>query len=197
MLPKYEYEIFLSYSRTGNVRDWVKNHFHPVLRECLVDLLPDEPRIFVDWEQEIGVNWPANFAHSLKRSCYLVAVWSPRYFKSRWCLAEWHSILKREECLGLATEANPRGLVYPVVFSDGVHFPPKARDTQAKIDMCGWAYPYKQFRETNDYLDFHQAVNQMAAQICSNFADAPVWEDNWPIEQPSPSPETPSSLPRI
>jgi len=37
-------------------------------------------------------------------------------------------MLARERALGLSTVQNPLGLVYPVVFADGVHFPQEARD---------------------------------------------------------------------
>lgn len=31
----YEYDIFLSYKRGGDVEDWVVNHFHERLLRCL------------------------------------------------------------------------------------------------------------------------------------------------------------------
>ena len=49
----YEYDIFLSYSRKSPVLDWVQNHFYPELKQWLASHTPHEPRIFVDWEQQI------------------------------------------------------------------------------------------------------------------------------------------------
>src|SRR4051812_9238611 len=73
----YEYEVFVSYRRNGNVRDWVRNHLHPLLVRCLEDELPGRPRVFLDVEQEIGGDWPSTLVTALSRSKLLLAVWSP------------------------------------------------------------------------------------------------------------------------
>jgi len=42
----YEFDVFVSYIRSGNPYAWVSNHFLPRLRDCLADELrrldPDE-----------------------------------------------------------------------------------------------------------------------------------------------------------
>jgi hypothetical protein len=193
----YEYDLFLSYKRAGNVPDWVKNHFHPLLLNALTDLLPVTPRIFLDTQQEIGVRWPENLAHALRRSRYLVAVWSVPYFQSAWCMAEWQSMVKREQLLGMGTEADPRGLVYPVVFADGNSFPKEAQAVQARKDLSRWAIPFEGFRETTDYVDFYRAICEVAVTLAARLDQAPAWQPDWPVVHPLPNPHRPLPQPRL
>src|SRR5882672_9309060 len=60
----YEFDVFLSYSRSGNPHMWVRTHFHSLLKSCLEDQLPYEPAIFVDEELDTGVDWPVRLQHA-------------------------------------------------------------------------------------------------------------------------------------
>lgn len=133
----YEYEFFLSYSRKNPVGNWVRNNFHPELEQWLASFAGNAPRIFIDKDIEEGDHWPSRLENALRRSKYLVAVWSPQYFTSPWCVAEWQSMRQREALLGLGTPEAPHGLVCAVVFSDGKTFPPEAQATQ-RHDLSAW-----------------------------------------------------------
>ena len=109
MAEGYEYDLFLSYRREGDVGEWVRNHFHDRLRNCLNSEFPRPVRIFFDVGQEPGTHWRKNIARALQRSHLLVAVLSPQYFTSSWCLAEWNTIRRREERLGFGREGDPQG----------------------------------------------------------------------------------------
>jgi hypothetical protein len=194
MSDGYEYDLFLSYTRKGNVPGWMENHFFPLLRDALTDRRPVAPRIFLDTQQETGANWPLNLEFALKRSRYLVAVWSAPYFQSAWGLAEWTSMLERERLLGMGGLENPQGLVYPVVFADGDSFPERAREVQARMDLKRWAFPFPGFRETPAYLDFFQAMSEVAETLAARLDLAPAWRPDWPVVRP-PRPQT-GSLPQ-
>jgi hypothetical protein len=181
----YRYDLFISYSRRGNVLGWVKNHLYPVLKSCLEDELPRRPEIFIDDRLEVGGNWPNELANALLHSRMLLAVWSPPYFRSSWCLAEWQSMVKRQELLGMGTRQNPSGLVYPVVFSDGEHFPNEARVIQGVTSFKEWQFPYPQFRETAAYLDFHAAVSATSSYLAGRINTVPDWCPDWPVETPA------------
>lgn len=196
MADDYEYDIFLSYSRAGNVGDWVRNHFHPRLRDAMTDLLPAAPSIFLDVAQEVGVQWPANLTYALLRSRYLVAVWSRPYFESRWCMAEWRTMQLRETMLGMASDENPRTLVYPVVFADGETFPPEAQAIHT-VDFRAWNYPMLSFADTIDYIPFWAAVNKCAGELVERLPHAPPWQREWPIARPEPEPRKAMGLPRL
>jgi TIR domain len=185
----YEHDLFISYRRRGDVKGWVQNHFYPRLKEGLTNQLPCEPTIWLDVEQEEGVDWPLNIRHALLRAKYLVAVWTPDYSRSRWCVAEWKSMLEREKHLGMRTKNNPRGLVYPIKYSDGQHFDPIAKATECKKDFSAQLnYPYPSWAGSTTYLAFHDRVNEVAADL-ANWLDegkVPMWNEDWPVLTPAP-----------
>jgi len=195
----YLYDIFLSFPRAGTTFDWVSNHFYPVLKKTLTDELGVGPAIYIYTEQETGVAWPENLANSLRRSRYMVAVWAPAYFRSPWCLAELASMRQREYLLGMRTEANPRGLVYPVLYRDLESLPEQARQIFAgsKVSMSEWAYPDPVFRETAEYMKFFKAMRGIATELAGWLPSAPIWQPNWPVERPDPVPPPPLPLPRL
>ena len=197
MSDGYEYDLFLSYRRAGDVPMWVANHFHPLLTKALEDLMPSTPRIFLDKQQEIGVKWPNNLAHSLRRSSHMVAVWSVPYFHSAWCMAEWKSMLKRERLLGMGTEDNPRGLVYPVVFAGSKYFPKAALDVQAQTDLSRWGIPFPAFKDSEEYILFYKAIRQVAEALVARLNEAPPWQPNWPVVRPKAKPQGYLPPPRL
>src|SRR3954452_7815046 len=96
----YRWDVFISYRRTQNVTGWVRNHLCPVLRRCLEDEMDRVPQVFVDDHLEVGQYWPDALEEVLATSRSLLAVWSPPYFTSAWCVAEWQSMRARERVLG-------------------------------------------------------------------------------------------------
>jgi len=191
----YKWNIFISYRRNGNVRDWVCNHFAPRLHACLIDELEYEPKIFIDQSIDIGSDWPSELTRALQRSQLLLAVWSPSYFTSRWCLAEWQTMRRREQVLRACGLQNP--LIYPIRFSDGDRFPPEARNVQQEVSFKDWRLPYPQFEGSPKYLDFHQAMIDLAERLAPRFDNPPAWQSDWPTELPNPQEPLPAKLPRL
>lgn len=194
----YEYDIFLSYPRAGHAGEWVRNHFHPLLKGCLNEELAEAPSVWFDEDQDPGVNWPANLRRALLRSRILVAVWSPSYFRSTWCMAEWESMRAREQVLGFATEENPQGLIYPVVYGDGDSFPLAAKATQYRRDLSQWGFPLPQFQKTEQYMHLWDCMRQVAGDIATRLGTVPAWADGWPVvDMPNIAPPSRSPLPRL
>lgn len=192
----YEYDLFLSYRRTPPVSNWVINHFYPQLKQWLDSSLPHEPRIYLDQTQETGVHWPSNLQRALLHSKCLVTVWAPQYFRSDWCMAEWQSMCEREKALNLCTPENPKGLVYPVVFHDGEHFHPSAKNIQA-VSLKKWNCPDPVFKESTLYIDFVIAMQKVATEISEMILSSPPWQSGWPIVLPEPEPQSASYFPRM
>jgi len=194
----YEYDLFLSYSRKNPVEAWVRNHFYPELVQWLDSFAVKPARVFIDRDIEEGDYWPERLEQALRHSKYLVAVWSPQYFASQWCVAEWQSMRHREARLGLALPQAPHGLVYPVVFSDGKSFPAEAQAVQRQ-DLSTLNYPNIEFKQTTRYLEF---VDRMKS-ICEGLAawiderPAPAFDPDWPIVRPMPQRPLDATLPRI
>lgn len=189
----YTWDVFVSYRRTGNVTNWVLNHLVPVLTRCLEDEMCRSPRVFLDTRIEIGSRWPDELAEALLRSRYMLCVWSPPYFSSDWCTAEWRSMLAREQAISMPAPH----LIYPVVYSDGDTFPPEARDVQSRLDLSQYGYPYEQFSRTEAYLDFHARVRTIAVDLSSRLDAAPDWRQDWPIIRPNSIPTPRPQLPRL
>ena len=189
----YQYDIFLSYPRSAHVEPWVHKHFLPELRGCLDVHLAHEPRIFVDTAQPTGVRWQQHIKEALLKSRLMVAVWTPPYFRSQWCIAEWDSMLEREKRLAKNGSKPTRGLVYPVIYSDGDHFDQRAKDTQHRRDLTKYNYPYDCFRDSTAYLSFHDAMMAMSQEIEAHLKDIPDWQPDWPVATPKPIPESPAS----
>jgi hypothetical protein len=194
----YKYDFFLSYSRKNPVGAWVRNHFHPELSQWVDSFAVQPARVFIDRDIEEGEHWPERLEQALRHSKYLVAIWSPQYFSSRWCMAEWQSMRSREARLGLATPQAPRGLIYPVVFSDGKSFPAPAQAVQRQ-DLSTLNYPNPEFKQTTRYLEF---VDRMKS-ICESLATwiderpAPAFDPNWPVVRPIALGPPDPALPRI
>lgn len=183
----YEYDVFISYRRSGSGQagPWVHNHFHPLLRAYLADQLCDEPRVFLDEGIGVGEYWPDKLAAALGRSKLLVAVWSPAYFRSTWCLAEWQSMRRREHHCGLATSGRTQGLVCPVIFSDSQSFPTEAQVTQAR-NLKPWNRPDRYFERTEKYGGLREQVEALAIEVAALLPTVPAWDPSWPLVRPEP-----------
>ncbi len=179
MRPGYKYHIFLSYNRSGEVGEWVHNHFYPMLRRRLESLLDEEPSIFIDEEIDIGSPWPQKLSDALNQSCHMVAIWTPSYFRSKWCMAEWRTILERESQPDFKVPENYCGLVYPVIYSNGNSFPEGAKQTQSRLDLRDYAYPYEQFSKSEKYLEFFDKITDVAKELMTRLDAVPDWSTEW------------------
>ncbi len=192
----YEYDIFLSYRRKRPISDWVVNHFYPELSDWLATSLPYDPKIYLDQQQDVGVAWPQNVKRALLRSRCLVTVWAPQYFRSEWCMAEWQSMLRREQVLNMKSPDNPMGLVYPVVFHDGEWFPEEAQNTQHKC-LKKWNCPHPVLKQSPDYIEFVSTVQEIADDLATMISQAPIWDQDWPVVLPAPTPPVRFTVPKI
>ena len=195
----YEWDVFLSYTRSGGGDVWVREHFYRALREWLGNEMADEPRIFVDWDQNGGTSWPESLERALLRSKVMVAVLSPPYFRSAWCLAEWESMWARHRALGYGTSDHPRHLVIGVRFADGQHFPPEAQATLLR-DFTPWnkPLPYEVYSRSAQYEHFYTAVQQLAKEVAERIEEVPPWSPEWRVVRPPLKPGLPPGpLPRL
>jgi len=192
----YQFDVFISYIRSGNPHAWMWNHFLSRLRNCLADHLVDEPAVFIDEEMERGTNWPHSLEQALSRTKIMLAVFSPQYFRSRWCVAEWETMVERERLLGLYTRDQPHGLIYPVLFSDSDNFPDYARDRGWR-DLKTWNNPDPVFQLTPKFVGFHEQVAQIAEDLAKLLPRVPDWEPGWPAFRPDPPFRLPTPLPKF
>lgn len=193
----YEYQVFISYQRGGStVPAWVCNHFYPRLLELMDDIVDYDVKIFLDDQVSVGGKWPQLVQEALRRARILIPVCSPKYFLDEWCLAEWRSMEKREELVGMATSGMSGSLIYPVIFSDSESFPEYARERQMR-SLKTWNLPYPQFQNTVEYLGFHRAMEDLVADLVKIIESVPPWCPEWPVETPPPGRSAPPKLPRF
>jgi hypothetical protein len=192
----YEWDIFISYPRKDNAHEWVHNHFAPELEAWLMDesTAADEPRVFLDSRLEPGTSWREELSGVLKRTRLLVPVYSGNYFRSEYCLWELESMLAREQLLGLRTPARPRGLIFPVRYSNGV--PQRLEAIQSK-DLRDYNVPVRSYRDTTQFVDLVREIQSFARVLLAAIAAAPEWQDGWPIETPPVESSSPMRIPRL
>ena len=193
----YKFDIFISYSRFGSVGKWLLNHFHPKFRDCLADQMAQTPRVFLDKTMPRGVQWPEELEKALRHSKIMVALLTPPYFQSAWCTAEMDTMRAREKMLGLAGQACPQGLVYPILYSDSDNFPDHARRI-SRWDFKDLSTPEMVFQESRDWILFHRRVTEVAQDLAELLKQVPDWQPDWPVaERPDPVLMPRASLPRF
>ncbi len=187
----YEYDVFISYRRRDPVEGWVRNHFAELLRKWLPgETKTGAAKIFCDSELPHGTRWPQALHDALSRSRTLLCVWTPGYFRqSAWCPAEWQTMRAREKRTGSK-------LIYPVVFQDGKHFPPEARETQSH-DLKQWAFDDPQYRNDETYFGLVREVKKIVEELARMAEAAPTWQADWPVRTPEPSEAPSMTLPRL
>lgn len=189
----YQYDVFLSFSRSEFVRSWVAIHFLPVLSHVLDEQLPYRPSLFSDLSIEVGVSWPGQIADALSHSRCMVAILNPPYFRSRWCASEFRTMQARQQMVGSRSP-----LLLPIVLSGGENLPSDVQQLQL-ADFRRWSYPVPAFRETPSYLDFYDAMKQLAEVLATRILEAPPWRSDFPIINVEELPQAPQqvTLPRL
>jgi hypothetical protein len=193
----YKFDFFISYARRGSVQKWLLNHFHQKLLECLADQLAPTPKVYVDRGMARAVHWPSSLQHALRHSKIMIQLLTPHYFQSRWCRAEWYSMLEREKVLGIANPGQPMGLIYPILYSDSDNFPPEGKERSWQ-NFKEFANPDPPYQETREFIHFHREVNRVAADLVELLHQVPAWRPDWPdVDPPDPLLPPPVPLPRF
>jgi len=129
----YRYDVFVSYTwRVPRAQRWVREVLHPPLVDFLeLEAKIPRARVFLD-EREVrpGMHVETSVHEALRDSRILLAVFSPQYFESGWCLTEFHTMLKRQKATG-------RRVIYPLAVWDGDKYAPEAR-ALAPLDYNKW-----------------------------------------------------------
>lgn len=177
----YRYHVFVSYTSDPPVGRWVHNHFKGKLEEWLRGQGIPKPKIFIDKTSiATGSYWETEILSALNDSCCLVAVCSPSYFESEFCLTEFHTILERQKKIGLKPAAGRHPLIFPIRYSDGKYFPAKYQKLQF-YDMERFGCPDPIFRKDIKYVQFDEAVKSLCVELVERVRNAPEWQADWPV----------------
>ncbi len=105
-------------------------------------------------------------------------------------------MMARERVLGMRTEDNPGGLVYPVRFNDGEYFDEDVRGMQMR-DFGRWNVPQRSYAGTPEYVDFVREIQAVAQELAQLLLQTPPWSEGWPVETPPPLAPAAVPLPRL
>jgi hypothetical protein len=190
----------VSYRRRDPVLSWVNGHFFPKLAHWLPQFWPSElpaPRIAKDEQMETGVRWPQRLREMHAGSCCMLAVVSPEYFRSAWCVAEWRAMVAREKFLSISTRSRARGLIYPVLFCGDASVLPKDAAARQWFDFTRMNSPDDVFRFHPTYVQFDHSVQDVARELAGMIRAVPP-RAKWPaITLPATLVRPTVALPRL
>jgi hypothetical protein len=178
-MDAYEYEVFLSYKRGKIPEEWLNETFLDQFQDKLGAALGGKiPKIFID-RQEIqpGSAWPDVLCDTLSKSICLVAILSPFYFNSDWCLREFSAMYHRQLELRRANKLGSNGAVITPLLSQGPtdSFP----EFISGIQLLDYSKYYKvggAFRNSSQYLDFQDKIETDAKKTALMIKNAPPWQ---------------------
>lgn len=194
----YEYDVFVSYKRQAVRNEWIVDYFLPQLVACLEEEVPnvigrplapiviDQAAVNPQYTDarlagvvgfQIGDDWRTSLKHVISKARCLIAIWSPAYFLSDICLAEWHSFRQRD-------------MVVPLSVHDGESFPAEA-GAQHRANMNAYFLVGPALRQSQTFLDFQNAMKQFSVGAARKIAQAPQWQD-WPLIEKDPPPPPPT-----
>ncbi|MBI5633481.1 MAG: toll/interleukin-1 receptor domain-containing protein [Nitrospirae bacterium] len=175
----YKNDVFLSYSTDYPFGEWVNEMLYPLLETYLKNALFRDVKIFIDRQGiSTGDSWPARLKKELALSRCLIAVWSPSYFISNWCMNECIVMLHREQALGHRTVQNPSGLIIPINIFDGEHFREFTEVIQC-ADFKKYARTGEGFKKTERFVEFQDTLCDFAYEVAAAIKNCPAWDPAW------------------
>ena len=96
MTIKRKYDVFCSYAHVDNDGGWVDS-FIEKLASIYRKLTGEPLKVFMDRESIITSEvWEKKITGALEESRLLLAVLSPSFFHSKWCIKEWTYMVRTE-----------------------------------------------------------------------------------------------------
>jgi hypothetical protein len=186
----YRYELFVSYKREPNnkrlVTPWLRRVLDRVEYWVRLEMGGVPIRVFFDEESiEVGSDWPDEIREALLSAKCLMPIWSPEYFQSTWCVAEWKSFVMRENLI--ASNARPAcRLIIPIKFHDGSWFPNEAQRVQ-QLDLSPYTATTEAFWYSQRADELDQLIKAFAPKVARMISQAPPFEAGWPVDLAEPN----------
>ena len=174
----YQYDIFISYRRGGETRDWLKEHLIPALEHCLHYELDRKPEIFVDTHLSVDMDWQRRLGQELGRSRILISLWSRNYLDSEYCILELSHMLKREKETNCHSQERPNGLIAVPVIHDGDTIPPRLHNFQ-RLEIQDFFNP-RMSRTCTKAEQLYDRIKDNAVALAKLIENAPPWNPTWP-----------------
>src|SRR5271154_2608102 len=181
----YRYDVFVSYKREPVnkrlVTPWLQEVLNRVEYWLRQEMGGQPVTVFFDDESiEVGDEWPAEIRDALLSAKCLLPVWSPEYFQSPWCMAEWRSFLQREQLIS-ESGRSPCRLIAPIRFHDGFWFPEEAKRIK-QLDLSQYTATTSAFWSTKRADELDQIIKKFAPSLARVVSQAPPYEAGWPVD---------------
>ncbi len=172
----YEYDVFISYRREPDSKDWTQNIFLPKFKHYLSEQLGKKNlSVFVDEQGIEGAQyWADTLKIALAKSRCLVPVLMTSYFQSEWCAREFAVMHHRQEQL----VQKPQGLIAPFVIWDGNDFPAPVKAIQ-NFPCHDYYFTHRGFLDSGTFFEFQQKLKKWVAQVAHAVQAAPAWDADW------------------
>jgi len=176
-MSDYKFEIFFSYKRNVESDKWHEKVADKLKFWLGQELKKLDVKVFFDTQNiKSGDQWKERISDGLKKSKCLVAIWSPYYFLSQWCVSEWKTFLAREDMLGL----EKGGLIVPAAYNNGENFPEEANEIQS-ANFNDYISTIDSFWNTNDAVYFEkEKLRTFASDIAKKVRAAPKYSEDFP-----------------
>lgn len=183
----YQYDVFLSYKRHELTDQWTVEVVKRLKFWLSQELNKAEASIFFDTTSiDVGDRWPDAIREAVKLSRCMVGIWSPMYFQSTWCVSEFKSFRAREDAVGVKIG----GLIAPIKYHDGIHFPEEAKRIKWE-DFSKHTSTVRGFWESPRALELEELITNFAQSVGKVVRNAPPFQPDWPIvEETGASPPT-------
>jgi hypothetical protein len=187
----YKYDLFVSYKREPGdnqlITPWLDKVLARVEYWVRQELGGRQVGVFIDTKSiEAGDDWPDTIRQALLTARCLLAIWSPEYFHSTWCVAEWRSFLSREKLLSERGQPACK-LIVPITFHDGNWFPDEAKRIQ-QFDLSRFAATTEGFWGTSRADELDQILmTDVAPTLAKAVSQAPPFEVSWPVDLGDPT----------
>lgn len=179
-MSEYKYDAFFSYKRDPLSDEWHEKVMSRLEHWIKLELNKEKIDIFFDTEDiKNGERWEKKIVNSLKKSKCLIAILSPAYFNSQWCLSEWKTFINREK-------DHSAELIVPARYHDGIHYPQEAKDIQSE-DFSEYSSTMVAFWETKDAWDFEKVLKAFAKDAAEKIKKAPAYDDSFSVITAEPN----------
>jgi MinD-like ATPase involved in chromosome partitioning or flagellar assembly len=188
----YYFDVYVSYARSPLVEEELRSIL-ALVQKWGSELKGEELSISVDYtELAVGAAWTNRLQETLARSRLLLAVLTPRYFRSPWTEMELQTFVAREE----RAKLDPGTLIVPIHLDDGSG---KLPDASSRYPALGNYTDLPRQDADTPSLERSRAVEDLAVTIVDRLKRVPPFSPELtklPASGLRPSPKS-VPLPRL
>ncbi|MGO6681286.1 toll/interleukin-1 receptor domain-containing protein [Rhizobium leguminosarum] len=187
----YEYDVFISYKRHRFQTAWIIEYFLPYLEEQLINYTAAQcnrsnVRLFFDQTEldqdtrrglpfsagiEPGEKWQKSLITGITKSRCMIALYTPTYFHSKWCLAELQAFEERAAITG-------NNVIIPISIFSQKDLPASARNRQM-FSLDDYVIDGPSFHASKLFPEFLAQLKLIAQKVAEAVCNAPEFGP-WP-----------------